>query len=170
MIREVCNMKGLKGIVIFFLITGVIFACSPPPELPDKEEMVKNVKFKGSYSRDDVDYFLKFFNEMRESVKNEDAEKSFSFYSRDFMSDSGINLNDLKKNTELLYKAYDNIVYSVSDVQVHVKADKAVTTDNYFYKAGPAEEGYKPLNYKGRERIYWQKEKENWKIINWIYE
>lgn len=144
--------------------------CSPPLDIPEKEEVVKDTKFKGDYTEKDIEYFLSFFNEMKDSVKNGDAEKSFSFYSEDFMSDSGVNLEDLKKNTTQLYKAYNKIIYEMSDVKVHVKGDKAVTVDNYVYKATPVMKGYKFLNYSGKERIYWQKEKGKWKITNWVYE
>ncbi len=163
-------MKLFKVLLIPAVIVSFFILCSPPPDIPEKEEVIKDTKFKGDYTKNDIEYFLSFFNEMRDSVKNRDAEKSFSFYSKDFMSDSGVNLEDLKKNTTQLYKVYNKIIYEMSDVKVHVKDDKAVTVDNYIYKATPIMKGYKLLNYSGKERIYWQKEKGKWKITNWVYE
>ncbi len=163
-------MKLFKGIIIFNIIMAFFITCSPAPEIPEKVEVVKNVKFKGSYTKTDIDYFLVFIEEMRKAIQNKDAEKCFSFYSKSFMSDAGVNLNDLKKNTKLLYKAYKEINYEVSDMKVHVDKDNAVTTDEYIYTAKPANKEYKPLKYTGKERIYWQKEGNKWKIVNWIYE
>lgn len=144
--------------------------CTPPPDLPMKEEVVESIHIKGKYKKEDVEYFVKFFKEMQEAVNSKNAEKAFSFYSKDFMSDSGVKLDELKKNTILIYKVYDNVKYTMSDIKVHIREKEAVSTDDYTYSAKPITKGYKPLDYNGKERIYWEKEKDAWKIANWVYE
>lgn len=163
-------MKLFRILLVILLIGVYLKSCSPPPDLPEKEEVVSNVKFKGDYTKDDVQHFLKFLKAMQKAVNEKNADASFSFYSEDFMSDSGVKLEDLKKNTELLYEVYSQVKYIVKDVKIYVKDDKAVSSDNFTYSAVPIAKGYKKLSYKGQERIYWQKEGDEWKIINWVYE
>lgn len=162
-------MKFFKVFLMLTVILYVFVFCSPPPEMM-KEEVAGNMHVKGSYSKDDVDYFLKFYKEMQEAVRTKNSEKAFSFYSKDFMSDAGVKLDELKKNTILLNKVYDKINYVISQVKIHIQGKLAVSTDNYSYSAVPLQKGYKSLNYKGSERIYWKKEKGTWKIVNWVYE
>ncbi len=128
----------------------------------------KGFLIKGVYSEEDVNFFTNFFKQMEEAVRTEDLEKSISFYSKDFMSDEGINLEQVKENTEFVYEHYDNINYKMSNIIVTLKNDKAVSIDNFEYSAEPVKESLKPLEYKGTERIYWKKEGDEWKIINWV--
>ncbi len=160
----------LWKVLFSVLITLNIFTfCTPPPDLI-KEETIGDLHFKGKYTKEDTEYFVNFFKEMQEAVNSKDAEKAFSFYSKDFMSDSGVKLDELKKNTVLIYKVYDNVKYTMLNINLHIRDKEAVSTDDYAYSAMPIAKGYKPLDYKGKERIYWEKENNEWKIVNWVYE
>ena len=162
-------MRFLKIFFSLLIILNILTLCSPPPEVI-REETIGDIHLKGRYTQEDKEYFINFFKEMQEAVNSENAEKSFSFYSKEFMSDTGAKLDELKKNTILVYKVYDNIKYNMTGINVHIREKDAVSTDDYTYSAKPVARGYKPLNYKGKERIYWNKEKDTWKIVNWIYE
>ncbi len=149
------------------MILNIFPFCSPPPF---REETIENIHFKGNYKKEDAVYFLRFFKEMQQAVISKNTEKAYSFYSEDFMSDSGVNLEKVKKNLIIINKAYGKINYIMSDVNVHIQKSQAVSTDKYIYSAMPIRKGYKVLNHKGKERIYWKKEKDKWKIINWVNE
>jgi len=162
-------MKGLKTGIVLLAMLNIVLFCTPPPDI-NKEETINNIHLKGKYTNADKNYFAQFFQEMQDAVNTKNAEKAFSFYSKDFMSDSGINLEELKKNTILVYKVYTKIKYEMKNISVHIQKTDAVSIDNYIYSAKPKKRGYKPLNYSGKERIYWKKEGDTWKIINWVYE
>ncbi len=158
-------MKLLKILFILVMILTIFPFCSPPPY---REETIENIHFKGNYKKEDAVYFLRFFKEMQEAVISKNTEKAYSFYSKDFMSDSGVKLDKVKKNLAIINKAYSKINYTMSDVNVHIQKSQAVSMDNYTYFARPVKRGYEVLNHKGKERIYWKKEKDEWKIINWV--
>ncbi len=157
--------------IFFSLSIGVILFANCTKKAPEKIiEKQGGVIFKGIHKRSDTAYFLKFFKEMREAVENKDLEQSFSFYSEEFKNDEGIKIDVLRRNTDVLYKNYKNIVYKMTNISVFIKGDKAISIDEFSYSAVPIERGYKKLNYTGTERIYWQKEADEWKIVNWIFE
>lgn len=135
-----------------------------------EKQQREGLLIKGTYTQKDVKFFTDFFKEMQKAVEAEDLEKSISFYSKDFMNEEGVNIQVIKKNTEYVYKNYDNIIYKMSNVKITIKDDKAVSIDEFEYSAEPVDKKLKLLSYKGKERIYWQKEDGEWKIINWVVE
>jgi hypothetical protein len=158
-----------RQILIGLFILFIFSQCTPPPQsVPEKK--VDDVTFRGNFLEEDQMFFLQFVIDIQRAVNSKNAEKSFSFYSKNFMSDSGIDLAKLKKNTILVNQIYDDINYQISDITIHIGKGKAVSSDNFTYTAKPLKTGYKPLDYSGAERIYWKKENGSWKIINWIYE
>ena len=162
-------MKLFKILFILIIISSIMYTqCTPPPPL--KEEDIDGVHFKGDYKKEDVAHFLNFFKEMQEAGESKDTEKAFSFYSENFMSDAGVKLDELKKNTILVNKVYGKIKYKMSNVSLHIRNKEAVSTDDYIYSARSIKKGYKSLDLKGMERIYWSKESGEWEIINWVYE
>lgn len=145
--------------------------CSAPPDnLPAKEEVVSNMKIKGDYIKNDIQYFLKFFADMQNAVSTKDTEKSFSYYADDFGKDSNINLSAMKKNIEFVNQSYKDINYTMKDLKVYIKGNEAISYDSYTYSAQPINMNLKPLAYSGKERIYWIKAGNSWKIVNWVYE
>ncbi len=159
--------KGFYIVTIILNILIINVSCTKKKP----EQVVKgNITFKGNYQQNDMEYFMRFFKEMQNAVENRDAERAFSFYSKNFMNDMGISLKKLKSNTEKFYKDYDKIVYKMSNISVNLKDDKALSIDDFEFSAEPVKKGYEPIHYKGTERIYWQKENDTWKIVNWIYE
>ncbi len=161
------NYKSLIG----FIIIGVVLLGNCTKRSP--EQMIEKkggIVFRGVHSKNDNEYFLSFFKRMQEAVANRDLEASFSFYSDKFMNDEGVKLDVLKRNTKILYKNYHNIVYKMTNIRVTIKDNRAVSVDEFSYSAEPIKRGYKKLNYTGTERIYWEKEGDNWKIVNWIFE
>ena len=80
-------------------IMSVFTSCTPPPE--SYKQVSEDIKVKGSFTDKDTEYFIKYYREMQEAVKNKDADKAFSFYSKNFMSDAGIKLSQMKKNISL---------------------------------------------------------------------
>lgn len=164
-------MKILKGLLVFCTMVSVLITCGPPPEkLPEKEEVVQGMKIKGDYNKKDIDYFLEFFSAMQKAVNEKDTEKAFSFYSEDFGKDTGVNLTSLKKNLHDLNKNYKSIKYTMQNLKVYVREDNAVSDDVFLYNAVPVSRKFPALKYKGKERIYWKKEGQEWKIINWVYD
>ncbi|MDD5065492.1 MAG: hypothetical protein PHF84_00460 [bacterium] len=153
-----------------FLLMMAMIACVPPPGMNGREEKTGDMTIKGEYTKEDIDYFSGFRKNISEAIRNKDVEKAFLYYSEGFSSDTGVKLSELKKNTVLLYKVYEQINYSILDFSVNVKGGTAVSTDRFTYSASPVNLSYKPLDYQGKERIYWQKENGVWKIVNWIYE
>jgi len=151
--------------IIFILIIILFQSC-----VKINEQQKEGLIIKGTYTEKDVKFFTDFFKEMQKAVESEDLEKSISFYSKDFMNEEGVSLQKIKKNTEYVYKNYDNIIYKMSNIKITIKDDKAVSIDEFEYSAEPLKKNLKPLNYKGKERIYWQKENGEWKIINWVAE
>ncbi len=134
------------------------------------EEKKNGFTVKGNYAESDVKFFTGFFSQMQQAVKDKNLDKSLSFYSKDFMSDEGADLNQIRKNTAYIYENYDNIIYVMKNIKINIKDNSAVSVDEFEYKADSKNKKLKNLNYTGRERIYWQKENGDWKIINWIYE
>jgi hypothetical protein len=114
-------------------------------------------------------FFRDFYEKMMKAVETEDSEASFSFYSGYFKG--GSNLTAMKANISRLYEEFKDTVYIVQNVQLVVTGDAAVTEDEYTYSAFPKDpaSGLKPLDLKGRERIYWIRENGVWKISEWIY-
>lgn len=163
-------MSLMKTLLSAMVLAGLCASCSPPPDLPVREETIDGMTIRGDYSKEDTAHFQNFRKTIPEAMREKDAERSLAFYSDSFMNDTGVKLEELKKNTRLLYRVYGDIQYSVSDFSVSVRKDTALSKDRYTFKAVPVNQAYKPLDYEGRERIYWQKEGGVWKIVSWVYE
>jgi hypothetical protein len=164
------RMKSVKWFGSVVLLSCLLAFCAPPPELPKPEKIIENMTIKGDFSEADVRYFLDYRKQIEGAMKAMDVERSFAYYSPDFMNDARLKLEDLKKNTRIMFKAYRDIRYVISEFKVQVNRDTALSEDRFVFTAVPKDPSYKPLAYKGKERIYWQKQDNVWKIVNWVYE
>lgn len=134
-------------------------------KIKDKQE---GIVYKGDYSQEDMSFFKGFFNEITEAARNKDTKKSFSFYSKSFMKEQGVMIFTIKKNIDYLYENYDDINYKMNNINLMIDKDKALSTDDFEYTARPVKEGMPELEYQGKERIYWKKEGNQWKIVQWV--
>lgn len=163
-------MPLMKSFFCAAAITALCVFCSPPPDLPVREETADGLTIRGDYTKEDTAFFLDFRRIIQEAMREKSVDKAFAFYSDSFMSDTGLRLEEMKKNTRLLYRVYRDILYGVSDYSVSISKDTALSKDRFTFRAVPVNPAYKPLDQGGRERIYWQKENGQWKIVNWVYE
>jgi len=150
--------------VLFFVFLGlfVFLGCSQ-----NYEKSTKNhISVYGNAPKKSVMFFDDFYSAMIMASEKKDLDKSFSFYSTNFPA----NLEKLKENTKKMYENYKDIIYVPESIVVNIEGDSAITSDSYTFSAQPIKiKEYEPMNYSGKERIYWKKEGETWKIINWIY-
>lgn len=127
------------------------------------------VEVVGGGSRAEAPFFQDFYGRMIRAVAEADVEASFGFYAGTFKG--GADLGAVRRNIERLYADYKDAVYTVSRVRLSVQGDTAVTENDYTYRAVPRNpsSGLKPIELKGRERIYWVRENGIWKISDWVY-
>jgi len=131
---------------------------------------VNNIQVEGDCTAADVAFFDSFYTAMIQAVRTEDVDKSLSFYADGFKGLTDESMAGLRKNVAVLYANYRELVYSPDSIRLTARGSEAVTTDQYSYNAVPEDSRkFKPLNYSGRERIYWKKEDGAWKIMDWIY-
>ncbi len=156
--KTVLNL-GLIIITMFFLAS-----CG---STTDKGQ---SIKLNGKYSKADVAFFQDFYAGMVQAAQNEDIDKSLAFYSSSFKGASPGYLDKLRANIQSLYVNYKNITYVPKNVSLTIEGDDAMASDEYTYTAQPeAGSRFKPLDYSGKERIYWKKENNSWRIVEWIY-
>lgn len=153
----------MKKFLSFIFVGVFIFlGCSQ-----NYEKSTKNhISVSGNAPKKSVMFFDDFYSAMIMASEKKDLDKSFSFYSTNFPA----NLEKVKENTKKMYENYKDIIYVPESIALNIKADSAITSDTYTFSALPIKiKEYKPMNYSGKERIYWKKEGDTWKIINWIY-
>jgi len=134
------------------------------------EEQKEGITIKGTFSKQDVDFFVQFVKEMENAVAQKDIEKCLSFYSENFLNEKNLDKNKARENTQYVFDNYTNIKYKMKNLVANVKNDKAVSVDEFEYSAYPIDKKLDKLEFKGKERIYWIKENNEWKIVNWVIE
>ncbi len=165
-------MRQKLFLVVSIMLVFLIIACQNQTSQEGKtiQTDIGKIKIKGKYTESDLDQFIKFYKSLKEAAEKEDLEMSISFFAPEFEKIAGIKIDELKENTAAVYRDYDNIKYTTSNVKIIITGNSALTIDDYEYKADPTIKGLKPLHYKGKEKIYWKKTGDKWQIINWIYE
>lgn len=161
-------MNGLKTLTGLFIST--VFMMTSCGIGVDTRQLTENrILMQGDYTRADMEFFDGFYSSIIKAIEEEDVDTSFGFYSDSFMDKPVSYLNGLRENTEKLYLRYRDILYDPENIIITVKSSEAVSTDEFRYSAVPEKSGSgSPLNYSGKERIYWKKEESGWKIVNWV--
>jgi hypothetical protein len=160
-------MKAFLSVAIPVAAVLALAGCAPQGA---GVKTANDIRVEGTCSAEDVRFFDSFYTSMIRAVEAEDLEKSLAFYSEGFKGQTPEQKEGLRRNTAALYANYKNIVYSPESIRLVGGQDEAMTTDDYSFNAIPEDvRKFKPLNYSGRERMYWKKENGAWKIVDWIY-
>jgi hypothetical protein len=111
------------------------------------------------------------FEEMYIAWNNHDLDKLFSFYSKNFVTGDGINVEDYKELTKSLWEAYPNIKLENQKRTIRSQDQYAtVSIIDFFF--GNSKEVNKELNAKGflnaisQGQLFLQKFGKSWKIVS----
>jgi hypothetical protein len=156
--------KQIRNLLSIILISAVFFPCNSfSAPASSTAPIVKNEAKEGSIE------FL--FDEMIKAWNEHDLEKVFSFYSTNFITGDGINLEDYKDLTKSLFEAYPNIKIENQKRTIRSQ-DQYATVSGIDFFFGNSKDINKELNSRGflnaisQGQIFLQKYGKTWKIVS----
>lgn len=135
---------------------------------------ILSVSFQGSYAADKTvveDPIEKVFFNIYEAWNNHDADKLFSFYSKNFVTGDGIVKSDYRELTESLWAAYPDIQIENQKRTVRSQ-DQYATISGIDFFFGQSKDENADLGKKGtlnaisQGQIFLQKIGKDWKVVS----
>ncbi len=103
-----------------------------------------------------------------EIQREKDVNKALSLYSDEFFYI--LSKEKFKNNIKTLFTYYNKIKYIPEKYKVILKKNTLLIENIVYYEAYPKSKKFAQIVYKGRERIYFKKEDDKWRIVAWIYD
>lgn len=100
--------------------------------------------------------------------EKKDVDKALGIFSEDFFRQN--NRGDFRKNIEELFQNYTPLKYKPEKEEVVMNGNSILIKNRIRYTATAVNSGFKSIMMEGKERIYLKKDRDQWKIVAWVFE
>ena len=122
--------------------------------------------YLGELAEADRTFFADFYGNVGKYVGEKNSSKMLSFFSKAFVGQQGESLTQVQKNLPAAYNQVKSMAYDVSQVRLTVEGPKNLIAEHVF-RTTITQADSQVEKSQGKERLYWRKEANQWKILHW---